>query len=82
MSLSLCRGDGEACGADVPEGAPNHVCSEPGTPEGLCWQRPPPFLGGLASSALAVLDTVAIEMRSQAPLRVLSHGAWPALSMV
>ena len=36
----------------------------------------------LANSALAVLDTVAIEMWSQAPLRVLSRGVWPALSMV
>lgn len=47
--LSLwCLGDGEVCEADVPEGAPNHVCSEPGTPGGLCWQRPPPFLRGLS----------------------------------
>lgn len=70
------------CEVDVPEGAPNHACSEPGTPGGLCWQRPPPFLRGLGNSALAVLDTVAIEMWSHAPPRVLSHGAWFALSMV
>lgn len=61
----VCWGDGEVCEVVVPEGALRHTCSEPGTPGGLCWQRPPLFLRGLANSVLAVQDPVAIEMWNQ-----------------
>lgn len=52
-ALHMCWEDGEACEVDVPEGALNHTCSEPGTPGGLSWQRPPLFLRGLANPELA-----------------------------
>lgn len=61
-------GDGEVCEVDVPEGTLNHTCSEPGTPGGLRWQRPPPFLRGLGKLSTGCLGSCCHRDVQPAPL--------------